>query len=243
MKTGAIISLLLILSISLFGQEKTIKEKSLKLYTNFNLTSYYPDSSSNSQPGFTRMNYEKEMSVFNFSPAIVFRNQKGNSHELELSRLWIQKQTTETYDVLDSTGQIVNTISGETVNRFHIQLRYEYTIGLFKKKNWVKLNPSIGFSAAPFYRWEKYSYPISTQFPISKSSLGIYLAVIPRIQYNLNEKWYLDLNVPISIVTVQFNTQRNEDPSIPVNQRTTNTIGFYNTPFGYAIRFGLGMRL
>lgn len=242
MKTGIIISLLVILSISLFGQDVS-KGKSLKLYTNFNLTAFYPDTSSNNQPGFTRMNYEKEMSVFNFSPAVVFHNKKGNSHELELSRLWMQKQFLETYDVLDSTGQTVNIVSGETVSRFHIQLRYEYTIGLFKKKNWKKLNSAIGFSAAPFYKWEKYSYSVSMPFPVSKSAFGIYLAVIPRIQYNLTEKWYLDLNVPITLVTMQFNNEKNEDPSIPVEQRTNSTIGFYNTPFGYAVRLGLGLRL
>lgn len=232
---------LLFLSGTLLGQEQA-KKIDVKLFTNFDFTPKYiylnKDTNWNEN-----IEYNREINGFNFSPAIVFHNKKGNYSEIEISRLNYKSTYNEDYFVLDSSDSHNDVLSSEYKMQFEIFLRYEYKIVLFKKKDWKKLKPIIGFSATPFYHWEKEEPMVSSGFSKSASYFGLSLSLVPRVRYNLNEKWYLDFNVPVSLFNLSYNTFKNENPAISIENRRESSIDFYNTPIGFAVRFGVGYML
>ncbi len=245
MKNVSIVFLLIFVAANMFGQESTNDRKSIdvKLYTNFSFTPQYLYYENDSTNGSSRNGYKENINIFNFSPSIVFYNKKGNSSEIEISRLNFSNDYNKEYNELDSTGAILNTISESKQKHFDLYLRYEYKWRLFKKKDLGKFKTILGFSGTPFVSWNKYEPMLSSENPYSTTTVGIYLSVIPRIEYSINKKLYLDLNVPISVVTANFTSTNNEDPTLPVEQRTQSTFDFYNGPLSYAIRFGVGLRI
>ena len=78
---------------------------------------------------------------------------------------------------------------------------------------------------------------------MSKTIIGLYLSVIPRIEYSINERWYFDLNIPVAIVTTHYTVIKNEDPLLSSEERTKEYMDFYNTPVSLAIRLGIGFRI
>jgi hypothetical protein len=80
--------------------------------------------------------------------AIQWQNGKHNFHEVELTRLLVNKNY-NTYDVSTPAGGWER--SGSR-NVTHVTLRYEYIL-CFAKKRDEKLGPSLGFGLAPsFFR-------------------------------------------------------------------------------------------
>ena len=245
MKKKQLVILLLFVSTHIFGQENTNKAKQidLKLYTNFSFIHRYTELGKDTLNGTTRLEHTKDFYGFSFSPAFVFYNKKGNSSEIEISRLNYTNNYIKEYTQLDSTGAIMHVISGHTKKEFDFHFRYEYQLRLFKKKDWKRINLSIGFSATPFVEWNKTEPTLSTEFVSSKTIIGVYLSVIPRIEYTINEKWYLDLNIPIAVANAYYTSIKDEDPSIPSEESNVNSFNFYNAPRDLTIRFGLGFRL
>lgn len=245
MKNINFVFILLLVSVNLFGQNDLKKKKTIdfKLYSNFDLSSKYIDYEIDTINGISRNEYMKEINGFNFSPSLVFYTKKGNSSEIEISRLDYSHKFNKEYTLLDSTGALLNVISGNTQKQFELYLRYEYKLRLFKKKDWEKIKPIIGFSGTPFVIWDKIDPLLNTEFKKTKTIVGLYLSVIPRIEYSISERWYLDLNIPIAISTIHYTSIKNEDPSLSPEERTRNIIDFYNTPVSFAIRFGIGFRI
>jgi hypothetical protein len=232
----------MLLSGTLFGQEQAEKID-VKLYSNFDYNPKYMYHRPDSTYGTSDVEYNREINGFSFSPAIVFHNSKGNSHELELSRLSYKNSYIKKYYVKDSSENHIDIYSGELKAQFEVFLRYEYKILLFKKKDWKKLRPIIGFSATSFYHWEKEEPMMSSLFSESISSLGLSLSLVPRVRYNLNDRWYLDFNVPVSILTASYTTYKNEDHALSIENRKKSIIDFYNTPISLAVRFGIGFTI
>lgn len=236
------IIILLFLSVNLYGQENT-ERVDFKLYTNYDYSPKYIYYESGDTNGISLREYEKEINGFNFSPALVFYNKKGNSFEIEISRLRFSNKFNKVYTLIDSTGNVSTILSGDNNKQFELFLRYEYKLYIFKKKDWKTIKPIIGFSATPFVQWSKYDPLLSTEYSSSKTTVGLYLSVIPRIEYVLNERWYLDLNIPLSLVTSHYTRIRNDNSSLPINERAENIFDLYNTPISFAIRFGIGFKI
>jgi len=245
MKSINFVFVLILISTNLFGQKDLNKKRSIdfKLYSNFDFSSKYIDYGIDTNTDISRNEYTKEIHGFNFSPALVFYTKKGNSSEIEISRLDYSNKLKKEYTLLDSTGVLLNVISGNVQKQFELYLRYEYKLRLFKNKDWKKLKPIIGFSGTPFVLWEKTEPLLNTEFEMSRTIVGLYLSVIPRIEYSINERWYFDLNIPVALGTYHFTSIRNEDPSLSLEDRTKDFIDFYNTPVSFAIRFGIGFRI
>jgi hypothetical protein len=144
------------------------------------------------------------------------------------------------YSVVDSIGALENIISEDYEKLFEFYLRYEYKLALFKKKGWEKFKPVIGFSASPYIQWNKHQPGLSNAFPTSRTTVGLFMSVIPRVEYQLNDHWYLDLNLPLSILTMNYITNRTNNPNLPIEDRTSHIIDFHNGPIAFAVRFGVG---
>ena len=226
----------------LLAQEKE-RTIDFKFYGNINLYqkyTYHDYVWSNNQ---SHVEYKREVSGFNFSPAITINKANGNGHEFELSRLGFSNNYDKSYLQSDSTGLITNVIGEYSTKSFDLTLRYEYQVGLFKKKDWEKLKLTLGFSLAPFISTSNFTPMTSTSFTTSVTSYGLATSLIPRIKYALNEKWYLDFNIPFNINNLYVNTVNNQNPAIPVDQRKETTINAYSGPINASIRIGIGVNL
>ncbi len=235
--------ILLLATINLFGQSDLKKAIDFKLYSNFDYSSKYINYGADTVNGVTINEYRKEVKGFNFSPSLVFYTEKGNSSEIEISRLDYSNKYYKKYSLVDSTGKLLNVLSGNSQKQFELYLRYEYKLGLFKNKDWKKMKLILGFSGTPFVVWNKIDPVLSTEFTQKETTVGLYLSVIPRIEYSINEKWYLDLNIPLALATTHYTTMKDENPTLPIKERTKTIIDYYNGPVSFAIRFGIGFRI
>src|SRR5690606_10306236 len=116
---------------------------------------------------------------------IVFHNKKGFSTEIEVSRFRYSSEYIKKYNYNDSTHKVENVLSEGRNKQFELFIRYEYKQTLFAKKEWKRFKPLIGLSATPFVQCTKFEPRISTAYASSKLSVGIFISLIPRIEYTL----------------------------------------------------------
>lgn len=225
---------------SIFAQDTSPIQ--LKLYSNFGwrtaeLTVGY-DTVLNKpiKEGF----YETSLGYF--SPAFAWASPRGNYHEVELSRLQFNEVDQQTYIDHDN-GLNHQVVSGEQRTNVFIALRYEFNYMIIKNKGDKRLKPSLGFAVRPYYSRSAFVPRVSSLFASSQSNAGAIFSIIPRINYDLNKRWFIDLNVPINLGDVNIQSRTHDNPAIPVNQRTITTIVAEALPTQYLIRLGIGVRL
>ncbi len=183
-----------------------------------------------------------ETSLGYFSPAFAWASPRGNYHEIELSRLQFNQVDEQTYIDYDN-GLNHQVISGEQRTNVFIALRYEFNYMIIKNKDDKRLKPSLGFAVRPYYHRSAFQPRISSLFATSQSNAGALFSIVPRINYDLSKKWFIDLNVPINLADLSIQSRTYDNPAIPVNQRTITTIVAETLPSQYLIRLGIGVRL
>ena len=134
-------------------------------------------------------------------------------------------------------------ISGSLTTDIYIGFRYEYNIRFFKSREEAKLRPSLGFSINPYYSNLSYKPMISLSYPSSRHVFGANFSLIPRIHYYLNDKWFLDLNIPINLASLSWNINREENPTSTEQERNTSTIELSEFPGIFQFRIGVGLTL
>jgi hypothetical protein len=72
--------------------------------------------------------------------------------------------------------------------------------------------------------------------------VGMNISAIPRIAYSFNERWFLDINVPITFYQLAYRKETSEDPRIPVNDRSTDSFESEAFPAIFQLRMGGGVR-
>jgi hypothetical protein len=177
-----------------------------------------------------------------FSPAFGFIEEDGDIHEIEISRISIGASRIDSLVVTEDPNLRSFTIRGDQTYTIHLAFRYEYMLNLRKSKEDAALKPFLGFSAQPYLRYFSHRSSITTEFPYSFLDLGAVVSIIPRITYDINSNWYLDLNVPFAAYRIQWLNDRFEDPRIPVENRSVNSVTTESFPSMFQVRFGAGMR-
>jgi len=109
------------------------------------------------------------------------------------------------------------------------------------KKN--KLHFAVGLGGSPFFIRDYKSSMTRNSLPILVMEAGIVFYVIPRINYHINEKFFLDLNIPINLAQTAFQKVRVENPSMPIAEQTNNRFNFNLFSNVLAARIGVGMKL
>ena len=222
-----------------FAQES--KTNQLKLYSNFGWSSETRTVGFDTTTNAPIVTTTKSNDLGYFTPAFAFATAKGNYHEIEFSKLQINKTSQTT--VIDPNNQFPQVIDGEHKTNFLIAFRYEYNLVLFKQKEAKKFTTSIGFATRPFYSNSSFRPVLSNQFASGETAAGMLLSIVPRINYNFGEKWFLDLDVPFNIAQLSIKNNRLNNPALPVNQRSVITVYGELFPSQYLIRFGLGLKL
>ncbi len=153
--------------------------------------------------------------------AVQWKTKKNNFHEIELT------------DFSFTSGFSVTA-----------SVRYEYIVNLYKSKNW-KFVPSLGFAFNPYYL-QSDTIPGDEQTSSYKSSdkfFGAKFLVTPRLTYYCGKKLFIDLNVPLCVFNPYMESYTTEDPTLPLEERTTNSTSFAGVfPGFFTVRLGIGLK-
>jgi hypothetical protein len=217
--------------------------KAVKLYTNFSWTSTEDRWSLDSANSTSSLLENKETQIDYFTPAFAIYSPNGNFQELEISRLQFNHSNNAVRIQTDSTGQTSDIVIGQKITRIFIAFRYEYDILLFKQKTENKVQWYTGFSASPYFSNSKFSPIVSNLYPTNENKMGVTLSVIPRLHYNVNDRWFVDLNVPVNLFDFNVNVKNDSNPTLPDSQNKTTTLELETFPSQVLIRLGVGLRL
>jgi len=137
-----------------------------------------------------------------------WKSKNNNFHEIELTNFNIGKSSTMTEIVGDSInsagpGYVGIPIAGDHIIKSHIVLKYEY-IMTFRKMKEKKLVPSFGFAVSPYYKQTNYNPVLSNEYPAVERFFGARFFVTPRMTYYFSPKFFIDLNIPISVIDTYF---------------------------------------
>ncbi len=192
-------------------------------------------------PGFVGFKRITKTDLFKPSVAFSWRSPKGNYQEVEVSSFVVGKKSTENFFRHQQSITPIG-IGGTEVTTTDIAIRYENVKDLFKRKNW-KLRPMLGLSLSAFYRSEKIgSNGIDPFVPLSEQRYGVKFEAIPRINYNISRRIFLDFNIPVTIAQSDIWVSKVQTTSISKVQKTS-LANFAAAPMEIAARIGVGIRL
>ena len=209
-----IAALLLLSTATLFGQGF---ETSVKLYTNINYL--------NSSPIPSLFGWQDRFMRFRgLTPAIhLYNDEKWEYHELEISNLSFR--TTE--------QQL------ENVQELLFGFRYEYG-GVLDMDIGEDFQLLLGGSARIFYYRQSITPNVSNRFGETYRETKAVFGVVPRIKYQINEQFSLDLNTIISALSVGLEHRRFDNPTLSADSNTQTN---FNTNFFFLgdLTFRLGI--
>jgi hypothetical protein len=232
--------ILLFAGLPVSGQENP-GQKVFKLYTNFMykdpVRTEYGGPGSNTvtvvQYGSIRTGY--------FTPAVALSRLNGDYHEFELSDFTINR-TDEKVTYVYGADSASYLVSGERNIELGLALGYTYNLDLLKGKPDARLRPVIGFSAGPYFSRSSMKPFVSLSYPVNETRVGITLGIIPGIQYNIYNNWYLEFNVPVSVVDLGIHFENVENPVLADEQHKNSTFEIQEFPAQVHLRLGAGLR-
>lgn len=231
------ISLLLFLVFVLkFGmaQNSNLEYKyALKVY---NLTSYQEYNKSSNYLNQTKTTFQ----ILHPTLAFQWNNGKNNAHEVELTYFNVAKVENYSED-LDIINGVIQNLGGDIISSV-ISVRYEHILNFNKSKD-QKFVPSVGFGINPYYTQTSYSPKISSLFPHSELYVGTKLFLTPRLSYFIGSKFFIDVNIPICISNIYFTSDKNENPTYEVGERTTSSFNVDLFPNLFTGRIGIGIKI
>lgn len=213
-----------------------IKAYNLTTYDEFERTRTSSDSSSS-------IIHYTSTSLQILHPTIAFqwKTKKNNFHEVELTGFMLGKLSTSK-EISDDTLNSGQTTSGYDLFTTSISARYEYILNFNKTKN-SKFVPSIGFGINPYYKQDNYSPKVSSLYPTSEIYIGTKVFVTPRLTYYLSSKLFFDINIPLCFIDSYFLIDKEDDPALPIEERTVTTIDFEAFPKVFSGRIGIGIKI
>lgn len=228
-----------ILNFAATAQEENTKPAAkyqLKLYGFF---SPYLESSNIQLPKNYQVSYVNTRHFISPTIALSIANKRNNYHEIELTRASIKEHDNISYQN-DTFNSIAYPIAGADVTESKLMLRYEYIHVFVKDK---RFQPAIGIGVSPYMTINKFTPRIPSIFPFNEYILGLQTFIIPRINYHLNKRFVLDLNVPLNISEHQFAKRTSFDPTVPSAERSTNVSSNKVLEDVAYVRLGIGIKL
>lgn len=234
-------TLLLLAATTTFAQEEATTDilryskRAVKAYITTTLAPY-EDITTVNQTG-TQLRI-KNHSYFQPSVAYDVFNKRGNYHEIALASLFFHSSSVR--DSAGVGGLLLPQWGGYDYRTFNIALSYEYAIVYRKSK---KLQPVLGFAASPFYR-QTTIFPISSaQYPVKRTAVGITTFLVPRVQYAISQRVYLDANMPIYLTETAARFEKRQNPTLPIEQQQVGIFDIDAQAKPYSLRLGVMVKL
>lgn len=215
-QSSILIIMLLVVS-CVYGQEAKIEKER----TNFSAKIYAVSTIQGSLYSGTIIDIPKT-----FSPSISWGKEFGNYNEVELTNLRFQKNN--------------------TFKDIEIGIKYSYNWRLFNKSETSRFSYYLGAGVGTLYNRNKhnmeafiygeegcdYGYWTSTNNRYEAS-----ISVIPRVNYRISKRLYLDLNLPYDIYSYSSSTKRVDDNHKFTNSNSTAFPNKFTVNVGVAIKF------
>ncbi|MFK7773373.1 MAG: hypothetical protein AB8F94_14590 [Saprospiraceae bacterium] len=229
----SILILISLLTISSFAQKEEQEiEQSLKIYAAFQ---YFP-SGNIPYSYFDLPNFSYSSTSLAF-----FRENKSNQKFFEISLSYLKKTEFGLFTETISGPMIsITTTTSAKADDLKIGLRVE-------RGRWIKKFSSekikIGF--APSVRllanFSKLTPTGGGVYSRDRKQYFLTLSFVPRIQYELNSKFYLSLNFPFDILAFGIDLETIKNPVLTSSQQEQGGFDF-NLGGEALIRFGVGYK-
>lgn len=217
MKNISLLTLLLLLFIGVQAKAQEIGEQrkiSLKLY---------------SQIMAEKQGNRQGISL-KFNPAVSLATKNGHFHELELIRFRYNRQQE-------------NLFPGATITNFNSQLGLRYSFNYCINKE-GKLKAFIGVGLNSYRINDKKVYQNknlkdeTAYSAIINNTKGVSLNITPRLIWNISDKWFLDINIPVNTFEYDKATYTGGyDGGMQTNEVKSTTF-----PNQYTVNVGLGFK-
>lgn len=188
-----------------------------------------------------RISTNKTFTLLHPTVAVQWKNKKGKNREIELTTLSFKHEDQYMKYSSDSMSVVAIT-SGNKVSTASIGLRYECTFLQTTPKS-SKTLFSFAYAVNPFVKIIHTVPYTSSSYPTSNTSLGLNAFLVPRMNYNLSSKLFVDFNLPINLFSTYMLHSRNSDPSIQVADQSNSSFNFDALSNVLSARIGLGIKL
>lgn len=235
-----LIASLIICSITFLShaQQKESFKKVLKIY---NLSSYSQGSLVDSDSISTNINEASSFQIVHPTIAFAWRTKNRNYHEIELVNAIVNRfMNKSTFFATSSPGN--KTVSGGINNLTYIGVRYEYILE-FMKDSKSDITASLGFALQPNFIYSNNKSFSSVDIPSTHSNIKLDGFVIPRVNYKINERSFVNLNIPFALFDASYSKSKVRDPSVPVKSQVSSSWYSEVLPQVYYLRIGYAYRI
>ena len=182
--------------------------------------SYSQDTSSNSwntksvklNISFIKPVSNKSFNIGNFAPVFLFKNKHNNYHEIELNVFKIVKEDSVAFyfnGVI--TGWVQNIITA-------IGIGYQFDYYFLKNKQ-SKFKLYEGASILHNYYRARVTPYASFSYLQIFTYYTTYLAFVPGIKWQFNDRFYLDFSFPLEFFEYSLKFQEIHNPILTIRQR------------------------
>jgi hypothetical protein len=123
-----------------------------------------------------------------------------------------------------------------------VGLRFEWNFPFFHEEG-KRFQSFLGISTDPTLSYQKINTVFTSFYSSRVLALSNSITVIPRITYALSNRFFLDINAPISFITLNVNYKVDKNPTLPSYARETVNFRAHLPTTIWAIRFGIGYRI
>jgi hypothetical protein len=238
MKQLTIVFLILTAGSICHAQNKNLKSKyAIKLN---NLVSWEEATTTNTNFLYTSTTTNKKIDLFDPTVSVRVRSKNNNSHEIELTQFeWNKSENTTVYTYPNG---INITVAGGKTTITNIALRYEYILNFCKGQN-SKWMPALGFGAMPYFQRQHLEPALTNEYPGTATKLGMKAFVVPRINYAVSSKFFIDFNIPLCVSDLYFRKDNTTNPNLTISEQKSNTFNFDAAKNILSFRVGVGVNI
>lgn len=211
----------------------------LKLYTNFGL-SVNKEVQDDGITVSTRK--QSALKVGYPSPAISFGRVNGNFHEVELSELVLSRERDVTSGTSSFSGQTFRWENGTTVSDIVIAMRYEYNVAFLQKPE-ARFGLYFGVAVRPYFSMFWFDPEGGAPNSNRGNSIGGTFSVVPRLNYYISRKCFLDLNIPVSAFDLDRTWSKTANTPGWMEPTIVTSVTYKAFPRNFLVRLGVGVRI
>ena len=187
-------------------------------------------------------NRNEDASIYdNLSFALEFKTKSNQIHEFEILKLSFVDLHSKSviYRHENNDSQIS---AGQENLTFNFAFKYKYkTVSFIENNNFSFF---LYTSQLSYYSKINNRPLISTAYHTKNAILFTAFSVIPAISYNYGNLIYIDLNIPVDILSFGVKRSQIDNPALPEDLRTGTSFYVNNFfPFKLYVKLGIGFKI
>jgi hypothetical protein len=169
-------------------------------------------------------------------PSIAWENERRHFQELGIGQFRFQRRN-DYRETTNTNVSVSGLIEGSRLTEWDLFLHYSYNLSLIKEPK--KFRCFIGFGLQPGLSYEKNVPTTSASFNETNFQLRLHGLLIPRTQFQLGQRIWLDVHIPVHVAHTGFERYREENPQLPTSRQVSGSQFFELIPQIFEFRTGL----